>query len=124
MNNGKSNTKGPDIRRLIATLLLVVFCVAVFASSAAATQYDPNHGPFPEQIQTVNTPSGDDGGWTQPNQSRPHGFDLTIWRFLRWVWTSYGDIFIEVGDQAEDSQGENESTDDDDTTANRSYGSF
>ena len=63
MNNGKSNTRGSDMRRLVALVLVVAFCVAFLSPPASATQWDPRYGPFPEQMQTVNTPSGDDGGW-------------------------------------------------------------
>ena len=65
MNNGKSNIKGPDVRRLVAFMLLVAFCVAFLSPAASATQWDPRYGPFPEQMQTVNAPSGDDSGWNE-----------------------------------------------------------
>ena len=83
MNNGKSNTKGSDMRRLVALVLLVAFCVAFLSPPASATQWDPRYGPFPEQIQTVNTPSGDDNGWVDPHRS-----PADVWYFLRYSYYS------------------------------------
>ena len=72
MNNGKSNTKGSDMRRLVALVLLVAFCVAFLSPPAFATQYDPNHWPL---VHVVNqgTPSGDDGAWNDEQSSPPWG---------------------------------------------------
>jgi hypothetical protein len=74
MNNCKSNTRGSDMRRLFAFVLMVAFCVAFLSPLASATRWDPNHEPFPECIQTVNTPSGDDGGWNE--QESKSGWDV------------------------------------------------
>lgn len=71
MNNGKSNTKGSDMRRLVAFVLLVAFCVAFLSPAASATQWDPNNRPLVHVVNHANTPSGDDIGWndgvTQPS---------------------------------------------------------
>lgn len=123
MNNDKSNIKGSNVRRAVIFLLLAGFCVALFAPSAAASQWSPTKT-FPDRDRIVIRPEYDEGGWTQPNQDKPHKFDPALLRFLRWMWIGYYDNFIDVGDQVEDIQDENESTDDEDTTANRNYGSF
>ncbi len=63
MNNGKSNTKGSDMRRLVAFLLIAAFCVAFLSPPASATQYDPRYGPLVHVVNHASTPSGDDTGW-------------------------------------------------------------
>ena len=67
MNNGTSNTRGSDMRRLFAFVLLAAFCVAFLSPPASATQYDPNHWPL---VHVVNqgTPSGDDTPWGETQQ--------------------------------------------------------
>jgi len=60
MNNGKSNTRGSDLRRLVALLLLAVFCVAVFAPPAAARGWVPERWPWAHRDAPVSAPEGDD----------------------------------------------------------------
>ena len=74
MNNVKSNTRGSEMRRLTALLLLALFCVVVFAPPAAARGWDPNSWPFPAQDRSVTAPSGDDGGWN--DQDSKSGWDV------------------------------------------------
>jgi hypothetical protein len=38
MNNGKSNTKGSEMRRLIAFVLMVAFCVAFLSPNCQHTE--------------------------------------------------------------------------------------
>ena len=73
MNNGKSNTRGPDMRRLVAFVLLAAFCVAFLSPLTSATQYDPNHGPWVHTVNQISAPSGDDNGWNE--QSSNPGWD-------------------------------------------------
>lgn len=62
MINGMSNIKGSNVRRAVIFLLLVGFCVAIFAPSAAATQWSPTKT-FPDRDRIVIRPEYDDGGW-------------------------------------------------------------
>ena len=79
MNNEMSNTKKINIKQPIVILLLVVFCVAVFSSPVAATQYDPNNWTVVDRVNPTNAESGDDNGWVDPHQSPPD-----VWYLLRY----------------------------------------
>ncbi len=54
------------MKRLLALLMTVVFCVAVFSPMAAAICPDPNK-PLPWDHGREARPQGDDGGWGEPN---------------------------------------------------------
>jgi hypothetical protein len=57
------------MRRLIAFVLMVAFCVAFLSPAASATQWDPRYGPWVHLDNHENTPSGDDGAWNDEYSS-------------------------------------------------------
>jgi hypothetical protein len=93
MNNGMNNTKEKDIRRPIAILLLVVFCLAVFASPVAALQHDPNNWQVVDMVNPVSAPESDDGGWNdgqsksiKPDTSMLGCYDIRITAPMLFLW--------------------------------------
>ena len=123
MNNGKSNTKGPDMRRLVALVLMVAFCVAFLSPPASATQYDPNHWPL---VHVVNqgTPSGDDSGWTNPDRDNPTLLDRSILFFVTWLLTDYAGVFLDDRDREQNVLNDNGTTDDRETATDSAGGSL
>jgi hypothetical protein len=53
--------RGEYMKRLIAVLVAMVFCVSLFCPPLAARDHDPTR-PLPWMDPTV-VPDGDDGGW-------------------------------------------------------------
>ncbi len=51
------------MKRLIALLIVVVFCISIFATPASAICPDPEDARFVRG----ETPNGDDSGWADPH---------------------------------------------------------
>ena len=68
MNNGKSNTRGSGKGRVVAYLLLAVFCVAIFAPTVTAGSTDPNRI-FPHIDNVSIKTEYDDGGFNDQDAS-------------------------------------------------------
>jgi len=62
---------GALVRRIVVLIMLGAFCVALLPPCVSASRYDPMKPPPTPWIETKrNLPSGEEGGWTQPNSSR------------------------------------------------------
>lgn len=77
-NDHKTNG-GMSMKQFIVLLTVAAFCVAVFAPTIAATQFDPNYWHHPEMddigwIDGSPRPSGDDTGWDVPAGMGWQGF--------------------------------------------------
>ena len=74
------------MKRLIAFLLAVVFCVTLFSPTITATDWDISEGPRPDYTNANELISdmGDDGGWHENDSTGPDSFmgDLPWWFML------------------------------------------
>lgn len=69
MNNGKSKAGESDMRRLVALLLLAVFCVVLFAPTAGTVSWTPETWSVPHQEAPITKPEYDDYGWNDESSS-------------------------------------------------------
>ena len=94
MNRRESRLGGDTMKRLIALLVAVVFCVTLFSPTITADIHDSKNPPPPIDRNELSTGSGDDGGWDDPVYSPPPGHEIPMIFLTFWFPQHFGTTFF------------------------------